>query len=89
MKKIHAIATAGALLGSLALAAAAAAQTKDPDMTGKEKCYGVAKAGKNDCGSGAHSCAGQATKDNDKASFVAVPAGLCVRLTGGSTTAGK
>ena len=34
----------------------------------KVKCYGVAKAGKNDCGnkSGTHSCAGLAKKDYDK-----------------------
>ena len=89
MKTFQTIATASALLGSLVLAAAAVAQTKDPDMAGKEKCYGVAKAGKNDCAAGAHSCAGQATKDADKTSFIAVPAGLCARLTGGSTMAGK
>ena len=89
MKTFHAIATAGTLLGALTLAAAAMAQTKDPDMAGKEKCFGVAKAGKNDCAAGAHSCAGQSTKDGDKSSFVAVPVGLCARLAGSSTMAGK
>jgi uncharacterized membrane protein len=89
MKTFQTIATAGTLLGALTLAAAAVAQTKDPDMAGKEKCYGIAKAGKNDCAAGAHSCAGQSTKDGDKSAFIAVPAGLCARLTGGSTTAGK
>ena len=53
----------------------------------KEKCFGVAMAGKNDCAAGAHSCAGQATKDFDKASFVAVPAGVCAKLAGGSLVA--
>ena len=56
---------------------------------GKEKCYGVAKAGKNDCAAGKHSCAGSSTVDNDKSSFVAVPKGLCDKLVGGSTTEGK
>jgi uncharacterized membrane protein len=88
MKTLHMISTVGALLGALTVAAAAVAQTKAPDMTGKEKCYGVAKAGKNDCAAGAHSCAGQSTKDGDKTSFVAVPAGLCERLAGGSTKPG-
>lgn len=89
MKSTSKMIIAGSLMGALTLAAAAVAQTKDPVMTGKEKCYGVAKAGKNDCAAGAHSCAGQATKDGDKAAFIAVPTGLCARLVGGSTTAGK
>ncbi len=89
MNKVYSIAATSALLGALAVAAGAVAQTKDPDMTGKEKCFGVSKAGKNDCAAGAHSCAGQSTKDGDKSSFIAVPAGLCARLEGGSTTAGK
>ena len=87
--KFHTIAVASTLLGALSVAAVASAQTKDPDMTGKEKCYGVAKAGKNDCAAGAHSCAGQAVKDGDKTSFVALPTGLCARLAGGMTMAGK
>ena len=89
MNKLHTIAAASTLLGALAVAAGTVAQTKDPDMTGKEKCFGVAKAGKNDCAAGAHSCAGQATKDGDKSSFIALPAGVCARLSGGSTMAGK
>jgi uncharacterized membrane protein len=89
MNKVYSIAATSALLGALAVAAGAVAQTKDPDMSGKEKCYGISKAGKNDCAAGAHSCAGQSTKDGDKSSFIAVPAGLCARLEGGSTTAGK
>jgi uncharacterized membrane protein len=52
-----------------------------------EKCYGVAARGKNDCAEGAHSCAGQATHDRDKASFVALPKGDCQKLAGGSPTA--
>ncbi|MDD2722367.1 MAG: DUF2282 domain-containing protein [Gallionella sp.] len=52
-----------------------------------EKCYGVAKAGKNDCGSKAagHACAGQASKNSDANDFVAVPAGTCDKLANGST----
>ena len=48
-----------------------------------EKCYGVAKAGKNDCASkiGGNSCAGQTTKDGQ--GFIVVPKGLCTKLTGG------
>ncbi|KGY10911.1 membrane protein [Vibrio tubiashii] len=51
----------------------------------KEKCYGVAKAGKNDCATKTSSCAGTAKEDNQSDAFVVVPKGLCGKLTGGST----
>jgi uncharacterized membrane protein len=92
MTKLSTGVAASGLLGALALAAVAVSQAKAADeMAGAktEKCYGVAKAGKNDCAAGSHSCAGQATKDADKASFVALPAGLCAKLAGGSTAPGK
>ncbi len=49
-----------------------------------EKCYGVAKAGHNDCQTANSSCAGTSTMDNQGDAFVAVPKGLCEKLTGGS-----
>ncbi|MDF2155816.1 DUF2282 domain-containing protein [Vibrio sp. CAU 1672] len=52
----------------------------------KEKCYGVAKAGKNDCATKNSSCAGTAKEDSQKDAFVVVPKGLCDKLAGGSTT---
>jgi uncharacterized membrane protein len=56
-----------------------------------EKCYGVAKAGANDCGSkkAGHACAGHATKNGDANDFVAVPKGTCDKLANGSTSEGK
>lgn len=53
---------------------------------GKEKCYGVVKAGQNDCANaaGTHSCASQAVADGDGGEWVAVPAGTCAKLVGGS-----
>lgn len=50
----------------------------------KEKCYGVVKAGKNDCSTKTSSCAGTSKTDGAKDAFVAVPKGLCERLHGGS-----
>ena len=50
-----------------------------------EKCYGIAKAGMNDCKSGMHGCKGKASKDGDKASFIVVPHGTCDKIAGGST----
>ena len=56
---------------------------------GKEKCYGIAKAGKNACRSadGSHSCAGQAKVDNSPYEWVLVNAGECTKA-GGSLTPG-
>lgn len=70
------------LLASMTVPAYAA------DAAGKEKCYGVAKAGKNDCASatGAHSCAGQAKMDNDPGDWKYVAKGSCDKM-GGMTKA--
>jgi uncharacterized membrane protein len=54
----------------------------------KEKCYGVAKAGKNDCAANGHSCAGQSKVDNDPTEWKYVPKGECEKM-GGTTSAGK
>ncbi|NDF11918.1 MAG: DUF2282 domain-containing protein [Proteobacteria bacterium] len=72
--------------GLLAAGLAAHSASAEDKATGKiEKCYGVSKAGKNDCGAkdSSHSCAGQAKKDSDPNEWIAVPAGLCDRLVGG------
>ncbi|QLH41750.1 MAG: DUF2282 domain-containing protein [Coxiellaceae bacterium] len=48
-----------------------------------EKCYGIAKAGKNECGTKTHACAGTAKVDNDPNEWIFVPAGTC-KQKGGS-----
>ena len=56
---------------------------------GMEKCAGIAKAGKNDCGgSSKHSCAGQATKNGDAEDWIYVPIGTCDKIVGGKVIAG-
>ncbi len=82
--KNHQILSA-AIGGLLALGVAGNAVAADKNM---EKCYGVAKAGMNDCGSkkAGHSCAGQASKDGDPNDFVALPKGTCDKIANGSTT---
>lgn len=57
----------------------------------KEKCYGIAKAGQNDCAnlSGTHSCAGQAKADNDPNEWKYVAKGTCKDLKGLSTDEAK
>lgn len=50
----------------------------------KEKCFGIAKAGQNDCANiaGTHSCAGQSKVDMDKGEWKYVPKGTCKDLKG-------
>lgn len=57
----------------------------------KEKCYGVAKAGQNDCANlgGTHSCAGQAKVDNDPTEWRYVAKGTCKELKGLTTEEAK
>jgi len=77
-----------AIGGLLALGLAGTASAAD--SKNMEKCYGIAKAGMNDCGSkkAGHSCAGQASKNSDSYDFVAVPKGTCEKIANGSLDAG-
>ncbi|MGQ0767385.1 MAG: BufA1 family periplasmic bufferin-type metallophore [Gemmatimonadota bacterium] len=51
-----------------------------------EKCYGIAKAGKNDCAAtGNNSCAGTSKLSGDTKAWMYVPAGYCERIVNGST----
>lgn len=72
------IAAAAASLISLTFVAAPAAAQE------KEKCFGIAKAGQNDCASvnGVHSCAGQSKVDNDKGEWKYVAKGTCKQMKG-------
>jgi uncharacterized membrane protein len=81
MNKRHAL-IAAAL--ATACATAAAAETDKPMQASpaQEKCYGVAKAGQNDCGTSVHGCAGQATADNDPAEWKYVAKGTCKKVGG-------
>jgi uncharacterized membrane protein len=59
-------------------------QAADPSPTQTtEKCYGVVKAGMNDCATAKASCGGSATQDNQPDAFIFVPKGLCEKLTNG------
>lgn len=80
-KEILAATILAALIGSGVAQAADKAGTKQD----REKCYGVAKAQKNDCAAkdGSNACAGQAKKDDDTNNWVYVPKGLCNKLAGG------
>lgn len=47
-----------------------------------ENCFGIAKAGMNDCSTAAHACNGQSTVDFDLADFKLVPKGTCQKMGG-------
>jgi len=51
-----------------------------------EKCYGIVKAGLNDCATTTQSCAGSSTKDNEPDAFIFLPKGVCEKIVGGSLT---
>ena len=80
----------------LLLASAIAAAITVPVVTGAqpapapkfeaEKCYGIAKAGKNDCQTANSSCSGTSKRDGQKDAWLYVPKGTCDRLVNGSTT---
>ncbi|KEQ18354.1 MULTISPECIES: DUF2282 domain-containing protein [Endozoicomonas] len=81
MKNSTKLLVASALGSVLAMSTAGTAHAA---KSGMEKCYGVAKAGKNDCGTDKHSCAAQAKTDGDKTEWIYVPKGTCDKLVGGS-----
>jgi len=73
------------VIASAALAVALTTIATTPAHAGgKEKCYGVALAGQNDCGNlaGTHSCAGQSKVDNDPGEWKLVAKGSCKDLGG-------
>ena len=49
-----------------------------------EKCYGVARAGLNDCFFASNSCAGTSTQDDDPRAWIYVPQGTCKKISGGT-----
>lgn len=77
------------LLVAAAVTGAVALTSSQAFAADSEKCYGVAKAGKNDCKTDSHSCAGNSKGDRDPASWISVPAGSCEKIAGGSLEAKK
>lgn len=80
------------VLGGALLAAWAAAQHYTHLLPGdegrrfaftRERCYGVVRAGRNDCGTARHACAGRAPRDAGADEWLSLPAGTCERIAGG------
>jgi len=76
---------ASAVLAAVSLAAgfAHAGPAETPKFQ-SEKCYGISKAGKNDCQTASASCAGTQKKDAQADAWIYVPAGTCGKIVGGS-----
>jgi uncharacterized membrane protein len=80
---------ASAVVAALAVPAVAFAQASGPAPVPSfkaEKCFGVAKAGKNDCQTAQSSCAGTSKRDAQGDAWIYVPAGSCERIVGASLT---
>lgn len=90
MNQGHIISCALASVLSMGLVAQVSAQAM-ADGKGKEKCFGVAKAGQNDCAniSGTHSCAGQSKVDASVEEWKYVAAGTCKGMKGMSADEAK
>lgn len=73
------------LVGVFAISAAMGVFAGPDQPKEWEKCSGISKAGKNDCGAldGSHPCGGMAKKDNSANEWIYVPKGTCDKLTGG------
>lgn len=84
------------VLGGALLAALAVVQryTHALDAPGarfvfeRERCHGVVRAGRNDCGTSTHACAGQAREDRGGEEWISLPAGTCERIAGGRLRGG-
>ncbi|HEY9192438.1 MAG TPA: DUF2282 domain-containing protein [Methyloversatilis sp.] len=84
------VALHAALASVLALGVIANPASAAEEKGAKEKCFGIAKKGANDCATanGSHSCAGQAKVDNEPNEWVFVTTGTCEKM-GGKTSAPK
>lgn len=71
--------TSGGILASTTAQAAGAVVCAE-----QERCYGIAKAGKNDCATSSSVCSGSAKQDNQKDAWIYVPKGTCQKVAGGT-----
>lgn len=84
-KRIKSAITAAIALGVVSASSSLLASGKAEANKDMEKCYGIAKAGMNDCGTPTHACASHSTKDADPNDWMYVPKGTCDKITGGKT----
>lgn len=73
-----------ALASLLTVGVLAISQPVEAGKKNMEKCYGIVKAGQNDCQTSNSSCAGTAEVDNKPTAFLVVPKGTCDKIAGGN-----
>mgnify|MGYP001586797565 CR=1 FL=1 len=78
-----------AIGGLIALDLTSTGTASAADTPKMEKCFGISKAGKNDCQTSSSACAGTAKKDGQKDAWIYVPQGTCDKIAGASLTAKK
>ncbi len=84
MNQRHALLAAALATACVAATAGTAAAGAKAEH---EKCFGIAKAGQNDCSTAGHSCAGQAKADNGADEWKFVAKGTCEKAGGKLTPA--
>ena len=83
------ITTSLAIAAALSSALAAVAVSSPSQAAGKEKCYGVALKGQNDCAAGAGTtCAGTSKMDHQANAWVYVPRGTCEKTMSSTSPTG-
>jgi len=85
-KKIQLAISAVMALGISCNTSAETSMNMNNNILGMEKCFGLVKAGLNDCGNAKHNCAGEAKMDGDQNEWLLMPTGLCKKIVGGTTT---
>ena len=85
MDKLHQVirSTIVSLLAAGLAAGASPALAKGHEV---EKCAGIVKAGKNDCGTSHSSCHGSIQTNGDREAWIEVPKGTCDKIVGGYVT---
>jgi uncharacterized membrane protein len=81
-KVLNTIVILGAL--SAILAAIHATTTNKSGKEERERCYGVVRAGQNDCANGKHSCVNKSTTSGNSAEWIMLPKGTCEKIVGGN-----
>ncbi|MGW8246816.1 MAG: BufA1 family periplasmic bufferin-type metallophore [Acidiferrobacterales bacterium] len=73
-----------AALGGLATVAASSVKAGPVKCAELERCYGIARAHKNDCSTSYSACQGTAKEDGQPDAWMYVPKGTCEKIAGGS-----
>ncbi|MBC6418361.1 MAG: DUF2282 domain-containing protein [Prochloron sp. SP5CPC1] len=77
------VAVTAALTGVLAIGVGTMSNKAVTAQGETEKCYGIVKAGQNDCGANGHNCGGHSTVSAHPNEWIKLPQGTCNKIVGG------